>query len=324
MSDEDTGIKNIVIHATTRYPVVSAYEYEFLKVEKEIQDRMDGCTIYFIMQRPLIWFNDTRTVEDGLTFEITDGRQKPLLCHLSFFENGILKPGESLLLDYLFYKNVPTTMPPHDDVAGFRLYHEDETFIVWYSPQKLLYDVLVHGFKVTIDGDVSKFLDYTVHYIGKSFSQPVWDRLTGHHKMQRILTMEGAISSNPLARAPFEIALLMLEVEGYDEVVLGGYCDFAVPEGVEPIVHYFDLDNDGGASFFRNPLLKPKAPELTAEIEAMLINRFKPSYNSILYENYPRISNGTRSAGYTHSTLAVGRLPVILKSASYSMEQTGD
>lgn len=69
---KETGIKNIEIAATTRYPIVSAYEYEFLKGEEELQRRMAGCTIYFILQRPLMYFNNV--IQDGhtLRFDIVD------------------------------------------------------------------------------------------------------------------------------------------------------------------------------------------------------------------------------------------------------------
>jgi len=37
MDEGCQGVKTIQIHARTRYPIVSAYEFEFLKTEQEIQ-----------------------------------------------------------------------------------------------------------------------------------------------------------------------------------------------------------------------------------------------------------------------------------------------
>ena len=118
--------------------------------------------------------------------------------------------------------------------------------------------------------------------------------------MQKILTLEGPLASEN-AQSPFEIAILMLEIEGFDEANVAFEYDFAVPKGVTPIVH--DISSEDKFVEFFNAWLEPKSAELTSEAEAMLINIFRPAYNDILYESYPNISKGTRSAGYTHATL---------------------
>jgi len=56
MTAEFIGIKNIKIIGTTQYPIVSAYEYEFLKAEEDVRARLSDCIIYFILQRPLTLF----------------------------------------------------------------------------------------------------------------------------------------------------------------------------------------------------------------------------------------------------------------------------
>jgi hypothetical protein len=61
-SVKDTGIKNIEIAAATRYPIVSAYEYEFPERRGRSAAAHSGCTIYFILQRPLTYF--TNVIED--------------------------------------------------------------------------------------------------------------------------------------------------------------------------------------------------------------------------------------------------------------------
>lgn len=42
MTTQSRGIKTIQTHAQTRYPIVSAYEFEFLKSESEIQEKPKG------------------------------------------------------------------------------------------------------------------------------------------------------------------------------------------------------------------------------------------------------------------------------------------
>jgi hypothetical protein len=91
MIEPTQGIKNIQVVATTHYPVVSAYEYEFLKGEDAVQERMQGCTIYFIMQRPLLFFDNVVPMQGEIAFDITDGVQPPLHCRLEARQTAVLR-----------------------------------------------------------------------------------------------------------------------------------------------------------------------------------------------------------------------------------------
>lgn len=312
------GIKIIRIHAQTRYPIVSAYEFEFLKSETEIQAILKPCTIYFILQRPLLYFQNVRLNHGDITFEITDDSPNaPLKCTFDLRRNGFGDFREELLIDVQFYKKVPDTEQPYSDVAALKILNFDEDFLGWFSPAKFLYECFIGNIQVDVEGEIENYLDYTVHYIGKSFSQDIWDRLTGHHKMQRILTLEEPMSVNN-TRAPFEIALMMLEIDGFDEANIFPF-DFAFDLGIAPIVHEFRTDDDGESfSKYYDPRLEPRAPELTSEVEGMLVSTFRPKYNEVLFENYPHLSKGTRSAGYTQSYLLIERMPAILRTEHHT------
>lgn len=192
----------------------------------------------------------------------------------------------------------------------------DKQFLGWFSPAKFLYEYLSGALTAGIRGNIDAYLDYTVHYIGKSFSQDIWLRLTGHEKMQSILTMEDTISTRAL-KAPFEISLLMLEIDGFDEANIFPTYEFALKPGVVPIVHEFDPEDEGSFNSFYDPKLAADSEQLTTEVEAMLINCFKPAYNDVLFDNYPNIRSGTRSAGYTESMLVIEKLPAILRTSHH-------
>ncbi|ACX87401.1 conserved hypothetical protein [Pectobacterium parmentieri WPP163] len=313
------GIKNIQIHATTRYPIVSAYEFEFLKDENQVQKLLEPCTIYFIIQRPLIYINNFSSENGVIYFEIVDDTgADPLFCRFIPSENGFCNSDEELIINALFYKKDADTKQPFNMMAGFKLFTLNDRFLGWFSPQVFLYQFLSGKISAQVVGEIEPYLEYTVHYIGKSFSQDIWNRLTGHHKMQKILTLEDSLNTQEL-KAPFEISLLMLDIDGYDESNVFPIFDFAVPNGIEAIVHEFNFE-DGDESFenYYYPKLLPKSPVLTTETEAFLVNKFKPGYNDILFDNYPNIKNGTRDAGYTCSVLVVDNLPVILKTKTHT------
>ncbi len=313
------GIKNIQIHATTRYPIVSAYEFEILKHEEQMQALLKPCTIYFIIQRPLIYINNFSIVDGQIHFEISDDTSaSPLTCSFIPSENGFCTPDEELLVHALFYKKDADITEPFNTMAGFKLFTLDDKFLGWFSPQVFLYEFLSGKLNAQVTGAIDPYLEYTVHYIGKAFSQDIWKRLTGHEKLQTILTLEDSLNSQAL-RAPFEISLLMLDIDGYDESNIFPIFDFAVPEGLEAIVHEFDLEEDNSSFLdYFSPKLPLKDSALTTETEALLVNTFKPSYNNILFDKYPHIKYGTRDAGYTCSTLVIEKLPATLKTATHT------
>ena len=318
MIEVTEGIKTIQIHAQTRYPIVSAYEFEFLKSEKELQALIKPCTIYFIIQRPLIYINNFIASDGVVSFEITDDNDTPpLICTFEPSANVFCKHHEEILIDAQFYKKEADIDQPFHFMAGFKILTLEKEFLGWFSPQKFIYEYLSGGIKTEIQGNIENYIDYTVHYIGKAFSQDIWERLTGHHKMQSILTLEDSLNTNEL-KAPFEISLLMLDIDGFEEATIFPDFDFAVSEGVEPIVYTFNFEDDNEAfEDYFTPNLAPKAAELTTEAEALMVNTFKPKYNDILYNNYPNIKNGTRDAGYTECTLMIEKLPAILRTESY-------
>lgn len=314
------GVKNIEIHAKTQYPIVSAYEFEFLKTDNEIKALLKPCTIYFIIQRPLMYYNNFKTCDGLITFEIVDDSSSiPLQCSFIPSENKFCTEEEDIQVEVLFYKKYKDIKEPFNDVAAFKLLNINNEFLSWFSPQKFIYEFLSGSIKADINGDITKYIDYKVHYIGKAFSQDIWERLTGHEKMQKILTLEDSLNTKSL-KAPFEISLLMLNINGFTEANIFPYNGFGLSKDCNPILHdiSFEEDNDSFERF-NSVALSSDSEQLTIEVEAMLINSFKPEkYNKVLYKNYPNIKNGTRSVGYSESTLIIELCPAILKTDNYT------
>jgi hypothetical protein len=181
--------------------------------------------------------------------------------------------------------------------------------------------MLVKGLKVEVaeGGDPQSFLDFKIHYIGKSFSQKVWDRLTGHEKMQRILTREREVGQAPEARTPFEISLVILKITGVDDLPLMGVDTDDPIAGSSPILHYVNDSYESIEKFMSEPSVKLGDEALTREAEAYLINLFKPTYNKVIFDNYPKIRGGMRSKGYSMTEVEFEGVPVVLYTNCFSM-----
>lgn len=324
MSDAEdalNGIKLINIYAKTNYPIVTAFEFEFLKKEEEVKALMKPCTIYFIVQRPLLYINNL-VINDGfIEFEITDDSDNdPLSCTIDSTENGYFENGESANIEIGFYKKTPDESSPFNDVAAIKIFDEKMQFLHWYTPQKIIYEYLSGTLKLNMTGDIRQYIDYKVHYIGKAFSQDIWERLTGHEKLQSILTLEDPMSDKAVKNA-FEISLIMLDVDGFDEIINFPYDKDLLPLGSKVTPILYEIHNEIDFSNFEQPNLDTRSEELTVEVESLLINRFKPEhYNKIKMKSYPNIRGGTREAGYTESTLVIERLPAILETQHYTQD----
>lgn len=321
LDEEFEGVKTIDILATTRYPIVSAYEFEFLKEEASFQRLLKRCTIYFILQRPLLYISDLRYESGVITFLIQDGTETtPLKCEFDLSLNDIGQHDEEVLIDIQFYKKVPDVVPPFNDIAIFKLATESGKHLGYFSPTLLLYNFIARTLNISITGPLRSYINYDVHYIGKSFSQDIWERLTGHEKLQSILTREDVMGCGS-NRTAFEIALLMLDIDGLNENKIYVNYELMLGSDAKPIVHpYTCHDDDPRWEEFESPSLGLDAVELTNEVEAKLVSMFKPKYNTILFSNYPNISSGTRSAGYTQSSLTVTMLPAILRTPSHTQD----
>lgn len=111
----------------------------------------------------------------------------------------------------------------------------------------------------------------------------------------------------------------MLSVVGMNDAAAYINWEAALPPGSTPILHEFDFENDNGSfEKFTAPQLELGSAELTNEVEALLINLFRPEYNEKLFKNYPNIKKGARSAGYTDTSLTIERLPAVLSTKHHT------
>jgi len=321
------GVKTASIQVAAAYPVVSAYEFEFLKEEAVIRERLDQCTVYLVVQRPLTYFDQIELRDGVMYFEIADGVTEPMRCRVDLVDAGVCVPGEVVDVEMQYFSKTPGSEQPFREVAAIKLFRQDGSFLLWWSPQKILHEVLVNGLRVAFaeGSDPLSFLDFTVLYVGQAFNQKVWDRLTGHDKMQKILTVQSPVGANPAARAPFEVSLILLTVVGLTDAAELPYVGVSEMPGVSPILHEVDLeDTDGLARFMSEPLVTLRDEAMTREVEAQLIHRFQPEYNTVRFKNYPAIKGGMRSKGYTWTELVIEELPAALRTPHFAIEPVVD
>lgn len=147
------GAKGATVIASPSYPIVSAYEFEFLQEEAVFRERLDSCTVYLIVQRPLTYFDNVRLDDTFIYLDIVDGQQEPLQCRINLAENGICDTDELVGIEVQFFSKDPGREQPLHDVGALKLHRAGGSFILWWSPQKLLYEIIVNKLKVAAIGD---------------------------------------------------------------------------------------------------------------------------------------------------------------------------
>lgn len=310
----EIAIKNATIFAKAAYPPVSAWEFKHITTEEAVRDRLSASTIYLVVQRPMLWFDNVQPDLNPITFDIVDGSGKCMHCVLDVYDALGLGTNEIIDLEFGYHREETDTSRPLRNVAAIRVYRGGE-FLAWWSPAKLLFEASTRNLPLRAAGDLDAFIDYDVHYIGQAYDQKVWKRLKTHTKLQDVLTEED-VRGEFHKRPALEVSLITLEIIGFAEHVIDARGPIALPSPYEPILHSFETDPpDDEAAAFYSPWLMDGDPRATNELEVMLIQLFEPKYNDTKYFKYPDIANGTRSAGFTYTDMAVTDFPFRLRDA---------
>jgi hypothetical protein len=130
-----------------------------------------------------------------------------------------------------------------------------------------------------VKGDLRDFTNYYVHYVGKATEQDIWKRLTGHEKLQDILSLEspmtyGSLPTHEIVILPFRF-LNNLQIH-----TIGDNSD------ANEIV-----DSFMGRNF-------PKRRTIFLDAEKALIKAMHPKYNIELFKNYPESKDGLNHRKY--------------------------
>ena len=304
--------KSARIVAEIAYPPVSAWEFGQLKTEEAVRQRLKASTVYILAQRPMLWFENVVVNDDGITFEINDGQGPHVKGRIEPIRIGLAKPGERLFVESGLHHAATKLPSPWNKVASLRVFDADGNFKVWWSPQKLLYEAINKELPVQFAGDAARFMAFEIHYIGKT--KDLFKRMKAHAKYQDILIYERTRGEGH-AQPSLEITLFAIEITGLEEAVY--VCVEPDPDDIEvpPIVFRLPDDpSDPKVRAFGRQWAKKNSKAATTELEAWLINMFKPEHNDTLFDNYPFITGGLRDLNYSFTDLTVKNCPYIFRT----------
>ncbi|MBK8244835.1 MAG: hypothetical protein IPK88_15530 [Saprospiraceae bacterium] len=279
--------KTILNQLKLAYCPICNYDFAVLKKDPIIQSIIESSSLYIIAQRPEIRFDNINFNYDKLEmeFEIRQfDNPISLQCKLPLFQNNIATNKNKEVLIYLGSNSEITDSKtlPKSNIHCIKLYEDkyiDDNFLIWFSPDKFLYNFWTRQINAVIEGDINKFTEYRVHYVGQSTKQSVWKRLTGHEKLQDILSLEYPFTFGSLPT--HEVIILLFTFE--DNIQIKSFGE--------------DSSGQEMMDFFMGKTM-PHKETIYLDAEKALINAMNPKYNDKLFQNYPKSSDGLYNYNY--------------------------
>jgi hypothetical protein len=268
------------------YTPLSNYDFVMVKDDAIIQQFINSGKLYVIAQRPVLTFEefylDSSDIENPvLKFEVHQkGSDEKLVCEFPLFQEEFDVPYGSrcdIAINYTYPKSevVFQHSMPFSSMANFVVNTGDDYY--WISPEKLIYHYLREALDIRIKGDITHFLKYKVHYIGKATEQDVIKRLTGHSHLQDILSIESPFHYGTLPTE--EIAILFLSFK--DNIFMNTFSpdDNEMHIAVKMLMGEKPIDDN----------------VIYLDAEKALIKALKPKHNKLLYNKYPESRDGLHS-----------------------------
>jgi len=279
--------KSLLNQLELAYSPMCNYDFNILKHDPIIQYILKSSSLYVIVQRPEISFENIIPNEEEkyIQFEIHQKNNPEILkCKLPFFQENIATDPEKEVILYLGSNDPNNKLDriPIKNIQGIKFYESDlesENFLVWFSPEKFLQNYWKGYFEAEIEGNIRELLKYQVHYVGKATDQDIWERLTGHATLQDILSVEYPLVYGSLPT--HEIALLLFEF--HDNLSIR---TFDVNSSADDMVDSF-LGRD-----------RPDQKTIFLDAEKALVKAMQPKHNKILFKNYPKSKDGLHKHNY--------------------------
>ncbi len=280
--------KELIIEFTLAYSPLCNSDFTAIKTDTEFQEIIDKTksSLYAIVQRPEIRF-DNITInekEEAIDFEIRQHNNPHVLkCKIPYFQKHIADPADKVLVyfgSHDKYNNLNAS--PFNNIHGIKFYRKNnklENCLLWISPEKFLQHYWDGCLDAEIQGNIRDFTKYHVHYVGQATKQNILKRLTGHEKLQDILSLEHPFKYGSLPT--HEISILLFSFKYIRQM------------------HKFGQNSN--IDEIEDSLMGNNLPELRTiilDLEKALINEIEPEYNEQLFKNYPKSSDGLNKHNY--------------------------
>jgi hypothetical protein len=168
--------KVLMNQLTLAYSPLCNYDFTILKTDPVIQNIIENSSLYAIVQRPEIRFDNITNNEEEkyIEFEIRQHNNPNILkCKVPLFQQHIATNPENEVLVYFGSndKNNKLVALPLNNIHSMKFYEQSvvtENFLFWISPEKFLQNYWDGLIEAEIEGNIHDFTKYYVHYVNSS------------------------------------------------------------------------------------------------------------------------------------------------------------
>lgn len=238
---------------------VSAYGLYSMKDDKWFLDIIGKSKIYFIGQRPMLFFDkpeyNGKKNELSFSIKMNDELQERIVLDLDQFKE--LKEIDTIEIHFH-----ESQISFHDQISKKLLY--------WFTPDRLIYSYSNELIELKNFVIKDEYITFKVLYIGISKRRRSYDRLIeGHHKLQNILASYYPLEDG--SRLNEEISIFFFNV-GQTKVTVSDFTE------IEEVI-------ETSNKLYKND-------KIIADAEKAFVKTLKPPENDEKYDKYPESTDG--------------------------------
>jgi len=271
--------KSFRIRSSTPILNIKDFSKHFYK-DPEIDRLTKESFLYFIVQRPIHSFENIQQQGNNLIFDIEQKtNESKLKIKLPLYQEGIFtKEVNDFIIEFQsdFDKIINDNDRPVN-VHSIKLYKDDlkkENFVKLLTPEWIIRDYYTDTQKMEVEGDITNFLTYKVHYIGISTKQEIKKRVKSHSSLQSILSeIESLVGT---VMNSIELGVIFLELQGSSQYNMFTSADLANEQNINQFVD----------ALTRNAIESDKT--IFKDAEKAFVSALTTHYNEIKYITYPQ------------------------------------
>jgi len=284
--------KNIHIEFENPLGIFNLDDFSYLYDDVELKRIAENASLYFILQRPCLIFRNLNYNSKLIKGEIV----QPYTGNYIEFDEIM-----NIELHLCYNKSLKddNNLNNFIDVIIIKIPEEKKNTKL-LTPDTILQQYSNNNWQLNLNGEINKFLEFDIKYIGHSVKQFIGKRIKNHSNIQRILTTTLPFQKG--MQISKEICILLLEITNISGL------NYISPNDLLEV---------------KNLLKLPNNESIYYDAEKAYINFFSKSNdgsleNKDIYNSYPKGKNGLFDEKYENIIYSI-KDDIILKHGNQQL-----
>ncbi len=296
--------KNIHIEFENPLGIFNLDDFSYLYDDVELKRIAENASLYFILQRPCLIFRNLNYNSKLIKGEIVQPYTGNYIeFELPLYQKDVIEFDEIMNIElHLCYNKSlkdDNNLNNFIDVIIIKI-PEEKKFTKLLTPDTILQQYSNNNWQLNLNGEINKFLEFDIKYIGHSVKQFIGKRIKNHSNIQRNLTTTLPFQKG--MQISKEICILLLEITNISGL------NYISPNDLLEV---------------KNLLKLPNNESIYYDAEKAYINFFSKSNdgsleNKDIYNSYPKGKNGLFDEKYENIIYSI-KDDIILKHGNQQL-----